>query len=178
MAKKKRKKRFKWILIIIIITFFGISCYLAGLYSTNIIGYVIKEHTFNFTKSTMETRLVLTRDLVEELNGLYETYEYVEFGGCLNGELKAGDGETYKVMWLDTFSDFQVGANNTVSIPLCDFGNIHSHPKGSCKFSLPDLSSFSVSIEEKGTEIMMVICGKNEFIYMVNGEFKTLRYKP
>jgi hypothetical protein len=139
------------------------------------IGYAQIDFNLNDPMSEESTPLnpfFISRDVADTLNKNYESSDR-EFAACLNIEQSVNKLDSsleisYMIDSLD--SDIQFFGKSFSTMGYCDRGVIHSHPKGSCFFSIADIHSFKDRIA-KGEYFSALMCGEDKFVYITRNDF-------
>ena len=152
-------KKLTFLIIILILAFF---------YNGHEINEDLIPHSQgNFTIGKLE----ITEDMRDFFNSKYSTEK--EFAVCLN----ISRAITYDITTL--FSKYTIdGIEDKLKYYGKDFSNpsycenalIHSHPMGSCYFSVGDIRSFKDRIKH-GEYYFVVMCGLDRFIYIERNNF-------
>ena len=100
--------------------------------------------------------IVFIDELSESLNEQWEGNKDVEFDGCLDVNY---DGDN---LIFTSLSNIRNGfSDHTFDNDLeCEFAYIHSHPKGTCRFSFADIWDFN----NKPNYFNVLMCGEGELI--------------
>lgn len=130
----------------------------------------------SITNTTYGTGYVSITNTTAQKFKEYYIHNDTEFSACLNIEKKDNyynDKKELNVTYIiDSIDgDVKYGGINYVGNIRCKDARIHSHPSGTCKFSIGDIRVFKKNIE-RGMYLTVVMCGEDKFIFITRNYFK------
>jgi hypothetical protein len=127
----------------------------------------------NLENNEPTSTFTITREMADKLNANYRGSEK-EFAACLNFEQKIKNEKensisvSYEIGSFETpITFFEEGFSR---MGYCESGVIHSHPKGTCYFSIADIHSFKQRIK-KGEFFSVLVCGEDDFYIITRNDF-------
>lgn len=117
----------------------------------------------------------IKKDVLEKVNNIYEETTN-EFSACLDVAQNveyAEDGSSISVSYEITgiYDIVLSDGENYANHDYCEYAVIHSHPNHECFFSLTDIYSIKKRFK-KGEFFSVVICNKNELIYITRNNYE------
>jgi len=136
------------------------------------IDFKMNNEALSEENQTSPNQFFLSQDIASKLDSEFSPEK--EFAACLKTSqiVKTTDSNLEVSYLLDGFdSNVNFYGESFSTIGYCDYGTIHSHPKGSCYFSVADIYSFKDRIK-KGEFFAALMCGKDKFYYITRNDFK------
>jgi hypothetical protein len=118
------------------------------------------------------SQFFITKEIANTLNKEYSS-STKEFAACMTTNQLVEQTQTlmktsYALTGFDT--DILFFGESFSTMNYCESGVIHSHPKGSCYFSIADIYSFKDRIK-KGEYFSIIMCGIDQFYYITRNDF-------
>ncbi|PLW79369.1 hypothetical protein C0585_08135 [Candidatus Woesearchaeota archaeon] len=137
------------------------------------IDYKFNSEVFMETTS-YNSNLYMNKELADELNTYYADSKR-EFSACIiiSQEKTQVSNDNLNIDYYLTGIEGQVkysGFDHSTN-EMCNYGTIHSHPKGTPYFSIADITAFKSRIKE-GETFAVIIHGENEFTYITRNDFE------
>lgn len=122
--------------------------------------------------SDSPNKFFVSREIAEMLNEAYKSSDK-EYAACMKANqmvatLEAGIKISYILTGFDT--NLRFFGETFSQIDYCEGGMVHSHPQGTCYFSVADIYSFKDRIK-KGEYFSVLVCGVDDFRYITRNDF-------
>ncbi|MGV8169134.1 MAG: hypothetical protein ACP5N3_03705 [Candidatus Nanoarchaeia archaeon] len=120
----------------------------------------------------LPNQFFITKEVAALLNKEYQSSDK-EYAACLKAnQIVTAMDATIKISYVLTGFDTNIRffGESFSQIDYCDGGMVHSHPKGTCYFSVADIYSFKDRIQ-KGEYFSVLVCGVDDFRYITRNDF-------
>jgi len=121
------------------------------------------------------SQFFMTKETADMLNNYYNSYDN-EFSVCVDVKQLNTFDRDGTMLELEYLVDGFIGEPSIQGFDysfsdMCEYGVLHSHPRGTSFFSLADINAFKNRIKE-GEIVSIVMYGEDDFAYITRNYFE------